>query len=152
MMTRTRLAMTLGAACFTMLASACSDASRFRVFPTSPTSQTAPTPNAPAAAPVVLIGMLSGVVFEVTSGETVAPVAGVQVYCDACGGGHASTYTDSTGAYSFTEVRSSVYPLWVAKSGYNLVKPTGSAGAGWMGAINVEVNGDTRFDIEVIRQ
>jgi hypothetical protein len=151
MMTRTRLAMTLGAACFTMLASACSDASRFRAFPTSPTSQTAPTPNTPAA-PVVLIGTLSGVVFEVTSAGNAAPVEGVQVYCDACGGGHASAYTDGNGDYSFTEVKTAVYPLWVAKRGYNLVKPTGSAAGGWMGSINVQVNGDTRFDIEVIQQ
>jgi hypothetical protein len=79
-------------------------------------------------------------------------VEGVEVYCDACGGGHVATYTNGNGAYSFTEVKTAVYPLWVAKGGYKLAKPTGSAGGGWMGSISVQVNGDTRFDIEVIRQ
>jgi hypothetical protein len=46
----------------------------------------------------------------------------------------------------------SVYPLWVAKQGYNLAKPTGRAAAGWMGSINADVNGNTRFDIEIVRQ
>ena len=132
----------LGALYVTILMSACDDASR---------SRTSPTPPTPAAIPVILVGTLSGVVFEITSGGN-APVEGVQVYCDACGGGHASTYTDANGAYSFTDVKTAVYPLWVAKQGYNLAKPTGPAGTGWMGSINAQVDGDTRFDIEIVRQ
>ena len=95
--------------------------------------------------------MLSGLVFEVTSaGKT--PVEGVRVYCDSCGAGHADSYTDGYGAYSFTDVKTAVYPLWVGKEGYDLAKPTGRAGSGWMGSINADVNGDTRFDIEIVRR
>jgi hypothetical protein len=148
-MTRTRRSAALAVLCLTTLAAACSDARQFGGLPTSPTSQTPPTPT---QSPVVRLGTLSGVVFEKTSAGHAAPVEGVEVYCDACGGGHVATYTDSSGAYSFTEVKTAVYPLWVAKRGYNLVKPTASVGAGWMGSINVQVDGDTRFDIEVIQQ
>ena len=149
-MTGTRLSMALGALFLTMLVSACSDAPRLR-FPTSPTLDTPLTPPR-APAPDVLIGTLSGVVFEVTSAGNVVPVEGVQVYCDACGLGHVSTYTDGNGAYSFTDVKAAVYPLLVAKRGYTLVRPTGPGSGGWMGTINAHVNGDTRFDIEVIQQ
>ena len=145
-MIRTPRSAALGVFCLAMLAAACNDASRLGGFPRSPTSST------PPETPVVRLGTLSGVVFEMTAAGNWAPVEGVQMYCDACGSGHVATYTDSSGAYSFTAVKTAVYPLWVAKGGYNLAKPTGSAGAGWMGSINVHVNGDTRFDIEVIRQ
>ena len=74
------------------------------------------------------------------------------MYCDSCGAGHADSYTDGNGAYSFTDVKTAIYPLWVGKQGYNLAKPTGQAATGWMGSINAEVNGDTRFDIEIVRQ
>lgn len=148
-MTGTRWTAALGALFLTVLTSACNGGG-----PTSPTSQTSPppqTPPPPAATPVILIGTLSGVVFEVTSAGN-APVESVQVYCDACGLGHASTYTDGNGAYSFTDVQTAVYPLLVAKQGYDLAKPTGPAGGGWLGSINVQVNGDTRFDIELVRR
>ena len=147
-MTGTRRSAALRALFLTMLVSACDGGIR-----SSPTSQT-PLPAAPPAAtpvPVILIGTLSGVVFEVTSGGN-APVEGVRVYCDSCGAGHADSYTAGNGAYSFTDVKTSVYPLWVAKQGYNLAKPTGRAGIGWMGSINADVNGNTRFDIEIVRQ
>ena len=61
-------------------------------------------------------------------------------------------FTDGDGAYSFNDVKTAVYPLWVAKQGYDLAKPTGRAGTGWLGSINAEVNGDTRFDIELVRR
>ena len=133
----------------TVLMSACDGGGR--TLPTFPTSQTPPPSATPAATSVILIGTLSGVVFEVRSAGN-APVEGVQVYCDACGDGHASTYTDGYGAYSFNDVKTAVYPLWVAKQGYDLAKPTGRAGTGWLGSINAEVNGDTRFDIELVRR
>ncbi len=147
-MTGTRWTAALGALFLTVLTSACNGGGPF--LPTSPTSQTPPPPVTPAT-PVILIGTLSGVVFEVTSAGN-APVESVQVYCDACGLGHASTYTDGNGAYSFSDVKTAVYPLWVAKQGYDLAKPTGRAGTGWLGSINAEVNGDTRFDIELVRR
>jgi len=146
-MTGTRRTAALGAlVLLIVLTSACDGGDRF--LPTSPTSQTQPPP---AATPVILIGTLSGVVFEVSSTGN-APVENVQVYCDACGGGHVSTYTDGNGAYSFSDVKTAVYPLWVAKQGYDLVNPTGPAGAGWLGSIHTQVNGDTRFDIELVRR
>jgi hypothetical protein len=148
-MTGTRRTAVLRALFLTMLVSACDGG--IRSFPTSPTSQTPPPPPPPAVTSVILIGTLSGVVFEVTSAGN-APVEGVRVYCDSCGAGHADSYTDGNGAYSFTDVKTSVYPLWVAKQGYDLAKPTGRAGTGWMGSINADVNGDTRFDIEIVRQ
>ena len=130
-----------------MLTLACNDARRF--LPLSPTSQTPPQAQPPATTPVILIGTLSGIVFEVTSTGN-APVENVRVYCDACGGGHADSYTDVNGAYSFSDVKTAVYPLWVAKQGYDLARPTGRAGTGWLGSIDAQVNGDTRFDIEIV--
>ena len=147
-MTGTRRTTPLGALLLTVLMAACNSGGGF--FPTSPTSQAPPPPVTPNT-PVILIGTLSGVVFEVTSAGN-APVENVEVYCDACGGGHAWAYTDGDGAYSFGDVKTAVYPLWVAKDGYDLARPTGRAASGWLGSINAQVNGDTRFDIELVRR
>ena len=75
-MTGTRRTAALGALFLTVLMSACNGGGR--VLPTSPTCNTAPSAT-PAATPVILIGTLSGVVFEVRSAGN-APVEGVQVY------------------------------------------------------------------------
>src|SRR5689334_1373904 len=120
-MTRTRRLTAFGALCLTVLTTACNGDGRS--LPTSPTSQTPPPPS---ATPVILIGTLSGAVFEVTSDGN-APVQNARVYCDACGGGHVLIDTDGNGAFSFSEVKTGVYPLWVAKEGYDLAKPTGQA-------------------------
>ena len=149
-MTNTTAAgLAIGGLFLTVLTSACNDGGR--ALPTSPTSQTPPPLATPTATPVILIGTLSGVVFEVTSAGH-APVEGVQVYCDACGGGHASTYTDGNGAYSFNDVLTGSYPLLLAKQGYDLATPIGRIGSGWLGTVNAQVNGDTRLDIELIRR
>lgn len=148
-MTTTRTSTGLAVFCATvLLITACDRSDRTSRFPlsASPTVTPAPTPTA-----TVTTGTLSGVVFEVTAAGN-APVEGVQVYCDACGEGHADSFTDSDGAYRFTDVKTAIYPLWVAKQGYSLANRTGLAGAGWMGSINVTVDRDTRFDIEIIRQ
>jgi hypothetical protein len=92
---------------------------------------------------------LTGVVFEVADSE-VRPVAGVHVYCDSCGGGHVSIYTDDAGTYAFTDVVAGVYPLLLAKQGYRLRDPAAPVGGGWMGRIDVRVAGETRRDIELI--
>ena len=47
--------------------------------------------------------VLSGVVFETTPRGR-APVENVQVYCDACGEGHVSVQTDSSGSYRISDV------------------------------------------------
>ena len=144
-MTRRRQSAAIVALCLTMLMSACDDASR---SPTSPTPT--PTPAATGPAPIpALTGMLSGVVFEVTPAGK-APVEGVKILCDTCGAGHIELVTDVNGAYSFGQVANGRTPLWFSKPGYNLAQPdfTGEGGGG----MNATVNGDTRFDIELVRQ
>lgn len=94
--------------------------------------------------------VLSGVVFEMTPTGRV-PVAGVSLYCDACGGplGHTFVETDANGAYSFSWTGNGATPLLVRKEGYRLA-PTeaGDSRDGW---IIVQVDGNTRFDIELVR-
>lgn len=81
------------------------------------------------------------------------PVEGVQLYCDSCGSpdGHTFTSTDANGFYSFSWARNGVHPLLVWKDGYVVVDPTGMLSDG-TGVKNATVNGDTRFDIEVVRR
>jgi hypothetical protein len=134
----------LGAA----LAIACGNAAPRR-FVSSPT---APTTTSP---PAVVGGTLSGVVFETVAAARV-PVAGVDVYCDACGPplGHTLTRTDSNGVYELMGAPAGTTRVLLSKSGFRLPQPawTGPGGIGWMGGVDVRVNGDTRFDIEIIRE
>jgi hypothetical protein len=94
---------------------------------------------------------LSGVVFEGTPTGT-APIEGVEVYCDGCGSpyGHTSSNTDENGLYSFSYTYSGTNPLLIRKAGYG--DPPGQALGpipGWLRR-QVMVNGDTRFDIELV--
>ena len=114
--------------------------------PTPPTAPSALSPP-PMSAPVAARGMsevtLSGVVYEMTPAGMV-PIEGVAVYCEPCGAEtHTWAYTDANGFYSFFGVWLDGYPtrLHVRKDGF--VDP------GWP---EVRVNGDTRFDVELIRQ
>jgi hypothetical protein len=104
---------------------------------------------------------LSGVVFELTPTGQV-PVQGVSVYCDACGEvGHTWRTTDTAGFYSFSGDlahgggvwvnASDVTPLLVRKEGYAVSDPAGTFPDG-TGRKNVTVNGDTRFDIQLVRR
>ena len=90
---------------------------------------------------------LNGVVFERTPTGT-APIEGATVYCDGCGSpyGHTSSYTGPNGGYSFSFTYSGTNPLQVWKTGY--VDPPGQA-PGWRQPM---VNGNTRFDIELVRR
>jgi hypothetical protein len=90
---------------------------------------------------------LDGVVFERTPTGT-APIAGVNVYCDGCGSpeGHTFSLTGANGGYSFSFTYSGTNPLQVWKTGY--VDPAGQV-PGWR---QVMVNGNTRFDIELVRR
>jgi hypothetical protein len=96
---------------------------------------------------------LSGQVFEMTATGRV-PIEGVQVYCDGCGSpdGHGHTFerTDANGQYRFEWTPDGAMPLWVDKAGYALAgnQPVGSM----PGLIVPTVNGDTRFDIELVRR
>jgi hypothetical protein len=121
------------------------------IRPTSPSVlQTAVAPPAtvpqPAPQPTYT---LSGVVSELTSAGTM-PAAGVQLYCDSCGSpdGHTFTTSDPNGFYSFSWTRNGVHPLLVWKDGYAVIDPSGTRSNG----VAVTVDGDTRFDIQIVRR
>jgi hypothetical protein len=108
---------------------------------------------------------LSGFVYEVTpSGQ--APLADVPVYCETCGEGtHTWAYTDATGFYRFPGDLAKGGGVWlypgiatqvrVTKEGYQdppgippLTGPVLS-GVGWR---EVLINGDTRFDVQLVKR
>ena len=95
--------------------------------------------------------VLSGVVFEMTAAGSI-PVPDVSLYCDSCGSpeGHTWTSTDSEGRYRFAWSINGVHELQVGKEGYILARPSGSYGI--YSAIRTTVEGDTEFDIEMIRR
>jgi hypothetical protein len=78
------------------------------------------------------------------------PIQGVSVYCDSCGDplGHTFADTDANGFYSFSWAANGQTPLIDRKEGYRLAGdlPAGPVN-GWIVAA---VNGDTRFDIELV--
>jgi Carboxypeptidase regulatory-like domain len=92
---------------------------------------------------------LSGMVFGVTPTGRV-PIVGVELYCDSCGSpeGHTFVYSDADGLYSFSWAFNGVTPLFVTKPGYAIVDPTGTS-IDRLGRLNITVNGDTRFDIQL---
>jgi hypothetical protein len=123
--------------------------------PTSPTSVAQQTVRPAAGPPPGLHGVtLFGIVFETTAVGQVA-VADVSIYCDACGqSGHTWLRTDANGYYSFSGdlaagggIWLSAGPIlvWVAKEGFQ--DPLGVL----PGRREVRINGDTRFDIELVR-
>jgi hypothetical protein len=93
--------------------------------------------------------ILSGIVFEVT-GMGRRPIQHVSVYCDSCGDplGHTFAETDADGSYHFSWTNNGSTPLIVRKDGYRLAgNPPPGPVEGWIVA---PVNGDTRFDIELV--
>lgn len=121
-----------------------------------------PGPVAPSGS-VLADATLSGTVYELVGdppGQR-RGIEGVSVYCEPCGEStHNFADTDANGAYVFphgvwTEGRPG-FPtrVFVKKDGYrdppNLPKITSSnpSGSGWR---EVVINGDTRFDIELVR-
>ena len=101
---------------------------------------------------------LSGVVSEDTPTGRM-PIEGVWVYCEPCTREtHAGTYTDARGFYSFTgvwrEPSHSRIQMRFAKPGYTAPEifptpPRQPPGAGWR---ELEIDGDTRFDLLLVRQ
>jgi len=101
---------------------------------------------------------LSGVVFEPTPTGR-APIEGVTLHCGACGAEtHAWAYTDSEGRYEFIGVWLDGVPttsIWVGKDGFGDPPglPTSGLphrfGLGWR---EVTIDGNTRFDIELVRR
>jgi hypothetical protein len=132
--------------------------------PSPPVASPAPPVALPAGDSVLADATLSGTVYEVAidSSSRRVGIEGVSVYCEQCGEStHNYSYTDSKGEYVFprgvwTEGRPS-FPIriWVSKDGYQdppgLPKPTppNPSGSGWR---EVEIHGDTRFDIELVRR
>ena len=123
-----------------------------------------PQPGYPVPPSVFLAeATLSGTVYE-RVGNPSQPVGieGVSVYCEQCGEStHNFALTDSTGAYVFppgfwTEGRPT-FPARVSarKDGYTdppgrpSPTPPNPTGAGWR---EVVIDGDTRFDIELVRR
>jgi hypothetical protein len=95
--------------------------------------------------------VLSGTIFDVAESGRL-PIQGVSVYCDSCGDplGHTFAKTDANGFYSFSYTKSGQTPLIVTKDGYRLAgNPPPGPIEGWIVAT---VNGDTRFDIEIVRR
>ena len=131
--------------------------------PTAASAVTVPAPVAPAptplppsrSQPVLKPDSLSGVVSEMTS-DGLVPLAGVEIYCDACGEfGHTWMTTDERGAYDFgrdgiwSDDRG-VTALLVVKEGYFI--PGGSLGPSNWTWQHVRVTGDTRFDFQMVRR
>lgn len=126
----------------------------------SSTGPTSPSGFPNAAVPPAVVAVpgppvtytLSGVVFEITPTGRV-PVEDVELYCDSCGSpvGHTSTFTDADGFYSFSWAHNGVHPLLVWKAGYDVLDPTRTLADG-RAFRNATVNGDTRFDIEILRR
>ena len=96
--------------------------------------------------------VLSGVVFEITEAGQV-PVEGVEVYCDSCGSpdGHTFVETDARGFYRLEWTSNGVHPLFVTRPGYDVYDPTGTLRDG-LGRVLARVDGDTRFDIQLVRR
>jgi hypothetical protein len=119
--------------------------------PTPPPTSSVPPPPVPQPIPRPTY-TLSGVVSELTvAGEV--PAEGVQLYCDSCGSpnGHTFTSSDANGFYSFSWARNGVHPLLVWKDGYTVIDPMGRLADG-TAVKNATVDGDTRFDILIVRR
>ena len=126
-----------------------SDSARTPLSPPVIVPPTVPTP-------VILAGTISGVVFEMTESGRM-PVENVEVYCDSCGPqGHTFSHTGSDGQYDLPTAPAGKNLLLVAKQGYALARPDWTnpnpTPLGWLGGLNASVDGNTRFDIELVRR
>jgi hypothetical protein len=132
-----------------VLSAACSSSPMTAV--TGPSPSPTPTPVAPTPPPVQTY-TLSGTVFEVTPAGRI-PVEGVEVYCDSCGSpdGHTFVHTDAEGFYSLAWTQNGIRPLLVRKAGYAVRNPTRTFPDG-TGGTDPLVNGDTKYDFELVRR
>jgi len=137
---------------------ACSDSSSSwtapaPLAPSPPPTRPSDPPSFPPAGYTLSNVTLSGVVFEDTLNGR-APIEAVSVYCELCGAEtHTWTSTDSNGFYEFIGVWTSginATPVLVRKDGY--IDPVGLpklTNPGWR---EVVVNGDTQFDMQLVRR
>ena len=131
---------------------------RYQPLPAAPTAPVPARPSDPSGYSLSDV-TLSGVVFEETPTGR-APIEDVSVYCEPCGAEtHTWASTNSNGFYNFTGVwtDSSHFPtrIWIGKDGYvdppGLPAPTSPnpSGPGWR---EVVVNGNTQFDVQLVRR
>ena len=144
------------------------DSSSTPLGPSPVAPQAAPPPPGPQGswpAGYTLTGVsLSGVVYESTPTGRV-PIPGVRVYCELCGTEtHTFTTADASGLYIFPGDLASgggvwlsggPTPVFVENNGYRdplgLPPFSGVCPSGF-GCREVLINGDTRFDIELVRR
>ena len=144
-----------------------SDSPATPLTPSPPPQQAvvpAPTPASGWLSGYTLVGVsLSGVVYELTpTGRT--PIAGAIVYCELCGKEtHSFATADDNGFYHFSGDLASGGGVWLAAGdptpiavGYynkDYQDPPGlpaiRQGPGWRAVL---IDGDTRFDIELVRR
>ena len=122
----------------------------------SPSSATPPVASPPPSSRAVQTEFtLSGVVSEMTP-DGLVPLAGVRLYCDACGWfGHAELTTDATGVYHFGDGgiwldATGLTPILVFKEGYEV--RDGSSGPLQWSTRLVKIDGDTRIDFHLVRR
>jgi hypothetical protein len=125
-----------------------------------PVAMVAPQPPAPSwpPGPFTADATLSGIVFEMTPAGPV-PIEGVAIYCELCREAtHSWARSDANGFYRFTGVWALgglPTSISVGKDGFidpiGLPPPTppNPSGPGWR---EVRIDGDTRFDVELIRR
>jgi hypothetical protein len=141
-----------------------SDSLATPLTPSPPPPQAAvPAPPASGFPPGQLMGVsLSGVVYELTpTGRT--PIPQAYVYCEACSTEtHMFVLADDNGFYHFSGDLATGGGVWVAPGvptdiavNYNKDYedppglPPSRRGPGWR---EVLIDGDTRFDIELVRR
>jgi hypothetical protein len=136
--------------------------------PLAPSSTTQPTTIPPAVPGSWLSGYtltgvsLSGVVYELTSTGRV-PIAGAVVYCELCGQEtHSFATADANGFYHFPGDLTTGGGVWLAVGAITTLNvaynneyqdppgmPPQRQGPGWR---DVLIDGDTQFDIELVRR
>jgi hypothetical protein len=143
---------------------ACDGGRPFPTFPTTTTPPNGPLPPAPGGGtgtPALRGVSLSGVVYELTPAGRV-PIASAIVYCEPCGETtHTFAYADDNGFYHLSGDLTKGGGVWVvagvptplAVGFYNkdFQDPPGlfTGRPGWR---EVLIDGDTRFDIELVRR
>jgi hypothetical protein len=149
----------------TAAVAACAESPALPSAPSSPATVSVASPAPPVPGVSVLTdATLSGSVYELVgdSHGQRRGIEGVSVYCEACGEStHNFAYTDSKGEYVFprgvwTEGRTG-FPtrISVSKDGYTdppgLPRTTPPNPSG-PGSREVVIEGDTRFDMELVRR
>ena len=121
-----------------------------------PIQAAAPPPSSDSwLAGYTLTGVsLSGVVYESTPAGS-APIAGARVYCELCGEGtHTFATADANGFYRFSGDLADGGGVWLSPGIRTpvLVLADGYADPPGLAGRYVLINGDTRFDMQMVRR